>query len=48
MRNRSSVLVLDAMIAAKAIVHDLTVVTRNIGDFEFLGVEMFDPFAFGQ
>jgi len=47
MRNKSSVLVLDAMIAATAIVHDLMVVTRNIGDYESLGVEMFDPFAFG-
>jgi len=35
----------DAMIAATAIVHNLTVVTRNVRDFEPLGVKTLDPFA---
>jgi predicted nucleic acid-binding protein len=42
---RSDSLVEDAMIAATAIVHDLTVVTRNLRDFETFGVETLNPFA---
>jgi len=38
-------LVEDAMIAATAVVRDLTVVTRNTRDFERLGVATVDPFA---
>ncbi len=33
----------DALIAATAIVHGLTVVTRNIRDFEGAGVIVVDP-----
>jgi toxin FitB len=33
----------DAQIAAIAIVHGLTVVTRNVGDFAPLGVKLFNP-----
>ncbi|GAA0309245.1 type II toxin-antitoxin system VapC family toxin [Sphingomonas oligophenolica] len=35
----------DAMIAATAIAHGLTVVTRNVKDFAALNVELFNPFA---
>jgi len=33
----------DGMIAATAIEHDLTIVTRNVRDFAGLGVEVFNP-----
>ncbi|MFC4158256.1 type II toxin-antitoxin system VapC family toxin [Chitinimonas lacunae] len=33
----------DALIAATAIHHDMTVVTRNTADFERTGVRLFDP-----
>lgn len=33
----------DALIAATAVVHGLTVVTRNIKDFEGTGVILVDP-----
>jgi predicted nucleic acid-binding protein len=33
----------DALIAATALVHDLTVVTRNTRDFEGTGVRLFNP-----
>jgi toxin FitB len=35
----------DAMIAATAIVNELTVVTRNVNDFERFGVKIINPFA---
>ena len=35
----------DSMIAATALVHSLTVATRNRRDFESAGVEVADPFA---
>lgn len=35
----------DAMIAATAEVHKLTVVTRNVTDFKTLGVSVLNPFA---
>lgn len=34
----------DSMIAATALVHGLTLVTRNIGDFKRSGVPVLDPF----
>lgn len=36
----------DAMLAATAIVHGLTVVTRNVGDFIGLRVEVLNPFVY--
>ena len=41
---RSDNLIEDAMIAATAIVHRLTVATRNVRDFVKLGVPILDPF----
>ncbi len=35
----------DALIAATALVHGLTVVTRNVGDFEPMGVGLLNPWA---
>ncbi len=46
MRHRSDDAIEDAMIAAIAGVHGLTVVTRNLKDFTPLGVPTLDPFAF--
>ncbi len=45
MHRRSDEVAEDAMIAATAVVHDLTVVTRNVRDFVPLGVKTLNPFA---
>ena len=36
---------LDGMIAATALQHDLTIATRNTHDFKTAGLKVFDPFA---
>jgi predicted nucleic acid-binding protein len=35
----------DALIAATALVHNLTLVTRNTKDFEDIGVRLFNPWS---
>ncbi len=37
--------VIDGLLAATAIVHDMTLVTRNVSDVAGLGVRLLDPFA---
>jgi predicted nucleic acid-binding protein len=45
MHRRTDNLIEDAMIAATAAVHHLTIVTRNVRDFKGLGVLTLNPFA---
>jgi len=45
MHRMSDTLYEDAMIAATAKVNGLTVATRNVADFNALGVAVFNPFA---
>ncbi len=45
MSGKSDDLAADAMIAATARAHQLTVATRNVKDFENFGVRVFDPFS---
>ncbi|MBK8073813.1 MAG: type II toxin-antitoxin system VapC family toxin [Ramlibacter sp.] len=44
MHRRSDTVTEDAMIAATAQVHGLTVVTRNVADFKPFGVPLLNPF----
>lgn len=44
MHRKSDTLYEDAMIAATALVHGLTVATRNTADYSALGIEAFNPF----
>ena len=46
MQGRSDTLMLDAMIAATAKVYGFQVVTRNVRDFDQLGVQTLNPFEF--
>jgi predicted nucleic acid-binding protein len=46
LRRRGEIVpVLDSMIAATALVHDLTISTRNVRHFSRTGVRVLDPFA---
>jgi toxin FitB len=45
MHRKSDTLYEDAMIAATAKVHGLTIATRNVSDFNALGLQVFNPFA---
>jgi predicted nucleic acid-binding protein len=45
MHRKSDTLYEDAMIAATAQVHGLTVAARNVADFKALGIEVFNPFG---
>ena len=45
MHRTSDTLSEDAMIAATAKVHGLTVATRNLRDFRGFGVQLFNPFG---
>lgn len=45
MHRQSNTVYEDAMIAAAALVHKLTVVTRNVRDFERFQVPVFNPFG---
>lgn len=47
MHRKSDTLYEDALIAATAQVHGLTVVSRNVADFKALGFEVFNPFVIG-
>jgi predicted nucleic acid-binding protein len=42
---RRTLPVVDALLAATAIAHDLTLVTRNTRDFEDVDVRLLDPFV---
>ena len=45
MHGRDDRLIEDALIAATAVVHGLTIVTRNVRDFKPFAVTVLDPFA---
>ncbi len=45
MHRRADHFIEDAMIAATAAVHNLTIVTRNLRDFEDFGIPTLNPFA---
>jgi predicted nucleic acid-binding protein len=44
-QKRMTLAVVDGVIAATALEHDLTVVTRNVRDFDGLGLQVFNPWT---
>lgn len=44
-REASQPAVIDGLVAATALEHDLIVATRNVKDFAGLGVEIFNPWV---
>ncbi len=40
-----SVPAIDSLLAATALVHNLTLVTRNVGDFDFPDLKVFNPWS---
>ncbi|TWS26698.1 type II toxin-antitoxin system VapC family toxin [Tsukamurella sputi] len=42
---RRTLSIVDALIAATALAHDLTLVTRNVTDFEGVPVRTLNPFT---
>jgi predicted nucleic acid-binding protein len=44
-RSGRAMSVKDSLIAATALLHRLTIVTRNVNDFEATGVGLLDPFS---
>lgn len=44
MHHQSNTVIEDALIAASAIANQLTVVSRNVGDFERFGLKVVNPF----
>lgn len=48
MHRRTDALIEDAVIAATADVHGLTVVTRNVKDFRIFGTRTLNPFAMSR
>jgi predicted nucleic acid-binding protein len=48
MQGKSDGLAADAMIAATARAHRLTVATRNVKDFTIFGVQVFNPFTYSS
>ena len=48
MSGRSDDLAADAMIAATARAHRLTVATRNVKDFSIFGIQVFNPFTYAS